>query len=225
MFILLWLVSVTKLSLVHINMLTFFCSLFYVQILCTCTGGYDERVVENKEYYMELRLLAQKLGIAECITFLRSFTDAEKLALLAACTTLLYTPSNEHFGICPLEAMYMNRPVIAVNNGGPLETVVDGKTGFLCEQTPEAFAEKMAHFVQVPGARDKMGQAGKQRVIGSFSFLAFTNKLDDIVRGMTKCNGQHNNVWRFASRKLLLLLLLLTGICAYLVFFHNFQSV
>ena len=28
-----------------------------------------------------------------------------------------------------------------VNSGGPLETVDSGKTGFLREQTPEAFAE------------------------------------------------------------------------------------
>jgi len=33
-------------------------------------------------------------------------SDAEKVALIRACTCLLYTPSNEHFGITPLEAMY-----------------------------------------------------------------------------------------------------------------------
>ena len=145
---------------------------------CVYTGGYDERVVENKEHYLELRTLAEQLEVSSNMTFLRSFTDSEKLSLLYACTALVYTPSNEHFGICPLEAMYMERPVIAVNSGGPLETVIDGKTGFLCEPTPDAFAGKMAHFVRTPTARREMGQAGKRRVLGSFSFAAFTRKLN-----------------------------------------------
>ena len=57
------------------------------------------------------------------IVFLCSFTDEEKIFLLTSATCLLYTPSNEHFGIVPIEAMFMKLPVIACNSGGPLETV------------------------------------------------------------------------------------------------------
>lgn len=152
-------------------------------------GGYDERVVENKEHYLELRSLAEQLGVADNVTFLRSFTDAQKVSLLSTCTALVYTPSNEHFGICPLEAMYMERPVIAVSSGGPLETVIDGKTGFLCEPTPITFAAKMAHFVQTPAARGELGQAGKIRVLGSFSFPAFSRKLNGIVCRLANGNS------------------------------------
>lgn len=44
---------------------------------------------------------------------------------------LLYTPENEHFGIVPVEAMYMKCIVIACNSGGPLESVAHQQTGFL----------------------------------------------------------------------------------------------
>lgn len=47
---------------------------------------------------------------------------------------LLYTPDREHFGIVPLEAMYQQCPVIAVNSGGPKETILHGLTGYLCPQ-------------------------------------------------------------------------------------------
>ena len=75
----------------------------------------------------------------------------------------------------------MRRPVIAVSSGGPLETVVDGKTGFLCDPTPEAFAQQMLYFVQNPGASREMGEAARDHVIENFSFEAFTHKLDSIV--------------------------------------------
>ena len=162
----------------------------FVLLLLYHAGGYDERVAENREHYLELRKLAKDLGADDNVTFLCSFSDSEKVSLLTSCTALIYTPSNEHFGICPLEAMYMERPVIAVNSGGPLETVIDGKTGFLCEPTPDAFAVKMAHFVRTTGARGEMGKAGKRRVIGSFSFAAFTRKLNRIVTRLANSNKQ-----------------------------------
>lgn len=144
-------------------------------------GGYDERVVENKEHYLELRRMVEELKISDQVTFLRSFTDQQKVALLSRCTSLIYTPSNEHFGICPLEAMFMRRPVIAVNSGGPLETVVHGKTGFLCDPTADAFARQMVHFIQNAGASREMGEAGRKHVIENFSFEAFTEKLNAII--------------------------------------------
>lgn len=76
-----------------------------------------------------------------------SFSDAQRAALLAAATAVLYTPSEEHFGIVPLEAMAAGRPVIACNSGGPVESVVHGRTGFLCDATPAAFAEAMGRLL------------------------------------------------------------------------------
>ncbi len=49
--------------------------------------------------------------------------DRQRALLLAACRAVLYTPQHEHFGIVPLEAMAARRPVVAVNSGGPVESV------------------------------------------------------------------------------------------------------
>lgn len=146
------------------------------------SGGYDDRVVENKEYYTELKALADKYEITSQVTFIRSFTDMEKVQLLSQCSVLLYTPSNEHFGICPLEAMYMSRPVIAVSSGGPLETVLDGQTGYLCEPSVEGFSDKMLHYVRNPKTIKSHGFKGREQVIANFSFDSFTAKLDSIVK-------------------------------------------
>ncbi|KAL8571886.1 hypothetical protein ACOMHN_011478 [Nucella lapillus] len=148
-------------------------------------GGYDDRVRENVEHYQELKQLAAHSDLDNNVTFLRSFSDAQKLSLLHACSCLLYTPDKEHFGIVPIEAMSMKRPVIAVASGGPLETVADGETGFLCPPEAEAFAEAMKKFAEDPALVGRMGEKGKRRVEELFSFEQFTEKLDGVVKGLT----------------------------------------
>ena len=144
-------------------------------------GGYDSRVLENVEHHKELTLLVEELGLTDKVTFLRSFSDAQKRTLLKYSTCLLYTPENEHFGIVPIEAMYMKCPVIAMMSGGPLETVAHGETGFLCDNDPSLVANVMARFVESPELAVSLGSAGKQRVETMFSFAQFTDKLDSVV--------------------------------------------
>ncbi|XP_071593085.1 alpha-1,3/1,6-mannosyltransferase ALG2 [Heliangelus exortis] len=149
-------------------------------------GGYDKRVLENVEHYEELRRLAAKLGITDHVTFLRSFSDEQKVSLFSNSICVLYTPSNEHFGIVPLEAMYMRCPVVAVNSGGPLESILHNVTGFLCDPLPTQFSEAMEKIVRDPLLKDKMGAAGRDRVMEKFSSEAFTEQLYQYVCRLTQ---------------------------------------
>jgi alpha-1,3/alpha-1,6-mannosyltransferase len=147
-------------------------------------GGYDTRVKENVEHYVELVSHANTLGLTEKVTFMKSPSDIEKLSLLSHCHCLIYTPPNEHFGIVPLEAMYAGKPVIAANSGGPTETVVSGVTGFLCDLKPEYFADAMMKCIRNDDMRTKLGKAGQDRMKKKFSFMAFSNQLLDIVQSL-----------------------------------------
>ncbi|NWI15700.1 ALG2 mannosyltransferase, partial [Crypturellus soui] len=149
-------------------------------------GGYDERVLENVEHYEELRSIATKLNIFDQVTFLRSFSDEQKISLLSNAFCVLYTPSNEHFGIVPLEAMYMRCPVIAVNSGGPLESILNNVTGFLCDPLPTKFSEAMEKIVRDPLLKDTMGAAGRDRVMEKFSSEAFTEQLYQYICRLTQ---------------------------------------
>lgn len=152
-------------------------------ILC---GGFDPINKENIEYFDELIQTASKLDIEQNVTVLKSPSDDEKQSLLHSCTAVIYTPENEHFGIVPLEAMYMKRPVIAANSGGPRETVIDGETGFLCEPDPQSFAEAMQKFFKDKSLSREMGISGHKHVTHKFNSTAFKKNLDDIVKNLLK---------------------------------------
>jgi len=147
-------------------------------------GGYDSLNTENIEHFEELRKLACKLNIEKHVTFLKSPSDEQKQLLLHSCTAVIYTPENEHFGIVPLEAMYMRRPVIATNSGGPRETVIDSETGFLCQSNVVAFSDAMNKFVNDKSLSREMGIRGHEHVIKKFHFKTFQTQLTAVVNNL-----------------------------------------
>lgn len=152
-------------------------------------GGYDPHNQENIDHFEELNYLARELNLDVKVTFLKSPSDQTKIWLLKRCQTLVYTPENEHFGIVPLEGMYLSKPVIAVNSGGPTETIIDNSTGFLCDPKTESFANAMKKFINDRTLIDRMGEMGRKRVAGKFSFAAFSEQLNVIVGEMLANGG------------------------------------
>uniref|UniRef100_A0A1A9ZCT1 Alpha-1,3/1,6-mannosyltransferase ALG2 n=1 Tax=Glossina pallidipes TaxID=7398 RepID=A0A1A9ZCT1_GLOPL len=153
------------------------------------TGGYDERVNENVEHFNELKDLIKETD-KENVILLRSSSDDEKFQLLRRAQCLLYTPIDEHFGIVPLEGMYMSKPIIAINSGGPTETIVHNETGFLCEPNKASFVEAMKAVLGNNALCERMGAKGRKRVQQKFSFEAFSKKLDGIVRDIVECDNR-----------------------------------
>ena len=78
--------------------------------------------------------------------------------------------------------MYVSKPVIAVDSGGPRETVIDGSTGFLFPSNETHFAVGMARMILEPGLGKRLGQAGKKHFTNQFSFEAFANNWDVVVQ-------------------------------------------
>lgn len=53
--------------------------------------------------------------------------------------------------------------------GGPIETVVDGTTGFLCDPTAQSFGSAIVKLARDPELAVKMGIDGQRRVHDKFS--------------------------------------------------------
>lgn len=147
----------------------------------TIAGGFDKRLRENVEYLEELKSLAEREGVSHRVNFITSCSTAERNSLLSQCLCVLYTPKDEHFGIVPLESMAAHKPVIACNSGGPVETIKDGETGFLCDPTPQHFSLAMAKLIQDPAMAKRMGEEARRHVTESFSTKIFGQRLNQFI--------------------------------------------
>jgi glycosyltransferase involved in cell wall biosynthesis len=99
--------------------------------------------------------------------------------LLRGCRAFLF-PGLEDFGIAPVEAMGVGRPVIAYGGGGALDTVVPGVTGELfAEQTAASLADVVASFD--PRRYDP---AACRTQAEHFSVTAFRQKLMRYLAGV-----------------------------------------
>jgi alpha-1,3/alpha-1,6-mannosyltransferase len=173
-------------------------------ILKRCIGGYDPRNEENFSYLKELESLADSVGLKYMIArtiisaasassdvqviFFLSIPNAVKEKLLSSARLLIYTPRNEHLGIVPLEAMHAGLPVLAANEGGPTETVVDGQTGWLRDASNvDQWAEIMSQILGKSlsdAALQKMGYRGKQRVKLLFSKQGMALRFDEEINAL-----------------------------------------
>ncbi|TKJ17507.1 mannosyl transferase [Candidatus Woesearchaeota archaeon B3_Woes] len=125
------------------------------------TGGYwlsVNRLITHKRADMQIKafakLLDEKLIVVGCyeksrhftayanyikkikpknITLLNGIGSNQLINLYANCKGFITTSKDEDFGMAPVEAMASGKPVIAPNEGGYKETVVDGVTGKLID--------------------------------------------------------------------------------------------
>ena len=75
--------------------------------------------------------------------------DDEQLRSLYQNARCLVFPTVEDFGMVPVESLAAGTPVIAVADGGALDTIEDGKTGLLAVSDDE---DELAHLVALAGS-------------------------------------------------------------------------
>ncbi len=87
-----------------------------------------------------------KEGAPANVEFMGHVDDQDLVPLMQRCAATIL-PSVDDFGMIPVEVMACGRPVLAIEAGGALETVVPGKTGaFFQEPTAEALLAALAEF-------------------------------------------------------------------------------
>lgn len=155
----------------------------YHRVHLIMAGGYDPQSTINATYFRKLVNLTHQHDLIVKVVFLKSPSDKLKAELLKTADVLIYTPTNEHFGIVPLEAMAAKKAVIACNSGGPRETVDSQVTGYLCEPSADKMAECMKRCLKKEAVK-KMGEKGCQRLNQLFSYEVFKKECMEIVTNL-----------------------------------------
>jgi glycosyltransferase involved in cell wall biosynthesis len=123
----------------------------------------------------EIDYLKQIAG--STIEFLGAVDDREINKLYEGARALIFCALEEDFGMVPVEAMGHGVPVVALRQGGVMETVVDGKTGVFFDQ-PE-----VSELVNAINKFEKMeiNSIACIKQAQKFSKEVFVKKIKDFV--------------------------------------------
>ncbi len=83
-------------------------------------------------------------------------------AAFASADIFLFTGPRETFGQVVQESMASGLPSIVSNEGGVADLVIEGETGYTCEQKPEAYAQAVVKLRDNPQLRQTMAQRARE---------------------------------------------------------------
>lgn len=176
-----------------------FVNLSPYQNIATFNGGYF-LTISRLNYYKRIDLCieaASKLKIplkiigdgpyktkltqiaSNNVEFLGRVSEELLIKIIAGCKALI-VPAEEDFGLTSLEAQALGKPIIAFGQGGALETVINGETGYLFpEQTTNSLIDSLQLL-------DKKGYNRKKSLeqAASFSKEKFIKNFQELIRSL-----------------------------------------
>lgn len=115
----------------------------------------------HSEYVDSLYRTASHSALQGRVTFAGRRNDVG--ALMAASDAIVLPSSHEPFGRTIVEAWWLGKPVVVAGEGGPLEMVVDGKTGLHFRPgDADDLAEKIGRLLENPPWGATLGECGKE---------------------------------------------------------------
>ncbi len=136
----------------------------------------------DEEYLNGLKQKIKELNIEEKIIF-TGFTKEVNEHMSLCNTTVLATPK-ETFGLVVIESMINGVPVIATNNGGPLEIIKDNIDGLLFNRTSVDLAQKLSQLYKDKELKEKLSLNAFNTANEKFNNEKQIDKLSTVIKGM-----------------------------------------
>lgn len=147
-------------------------------------GSYEKGASQFESYRSYLERI--RPGNVEIINWA---DDAKLKELYSECKGFITTAKDEDFGMTVVEAMASGKPVIAPNEGGYKETVVNGKTGVLMDNIDVGSLVDAVKKIGKELKREKNKyRFNCQKRALEFDTKIFINKLTDLIIQ----NGKNN---------------------------------
>ncbi len=114
------------------------------------------------------------------MTFAGYVSDHDLQRYYEEAVAVIFVSEDEPFGLVPLEAMLHKTAVIVSDQGGMLETVIDGETGIhVSPHNPETIADAMLRLLNDKEYAIRMGEKGCQHVMRHFTFSHFVDRFEE----------------------------------------------
>ena len=132
-----------------------------------------------------LEKLADELKISEDFLFPGYREDI--LDIINAMDIFVLSSFHEGIPIALLEAMALEKPIVATKVGGIPEVVTDQISGILVEpDDPEKLAQKSLYLLQEREVRKKMGSEAKRKIEESFTAERMAQRVLEIYQSMAR---------------------------------------
>lgn len=144
-----------------------------------CVGPFDARGA----FFQELQELIETLSLTDAVRFAGHEYDMPAAYAAADLVISAATDEPEAFGRVSIEAQAMARPIIASAHGGSLETVLDGRTGWLFEPgDADGLSRAIRAALSQPDHSRQLGRQGFRRVHGRFTTRQMCQSTLDLYR-------------------------------------------
>ncbi|WP_078576632.1 glycosyltransferase family 4 protein [Salipaludibacillus agaradhaerens] len=125
--------------------------------------------------------LATRLGVQHHISFMGLRDDIKEI--IPACDMAVGSSLREGLPVNIMEAMACGLPVIATKNRGHSELITSGENGWILkEPVPELFAEKVILLTKNEEMRQRLGKAGRDIILSTYSLNIVLEELTHIYK-------------------------------------------
>jgi glycosyltransferase involved in cell wall biosynthesis len=131
---------------------------------------------------------AEQLGVADRVRFLGRVTEVEKREVLQRADALVACAVREGWGLTVTEAAQLGTPTVAYDIPGLRDSVVDGRTGILTEQTPAALAQGIDALFADDGLYERLRTAAWEQARG-LTWTRTAQAFERILRAATSPGG------------------------------------
>jgi len=138
-----------------------------------------EASYREQQYESSIRALCGRLNLEGRVLFAGFRPDVPDV--MAALDIFAFPSHAESFGAVVVEAMALERPVVSTNCDGVLDIVVDGETGlYVNPGKPHELADAIARLIGDASLRERLGKAGRARVMEMFDQRGMIDKIENI---------------------------------------------
>jgi glycosyltransferase involved in cell wall biosynthesis len=138
------------------------------------------------------RRLAEELDLTDVVRFTGWHYRPEDMPEVHAALDVLVLSSTwpEPFGLVLIEAMASSKPVVATDQGGPVEICVEGSTALLVPpRNPRRMADAMITLLRDPQRAAAMGRAGRERAEEYFDERRYMRELQLLYEDVLNRRG------------------------------------